>query len=67
MMDLSEGINQGMGLRIVDNLAEELNIKAYKEISAATNNLSDTIETVLSICKDPKSGLIEEDVKAAKR
>ena len=69
-MDLQmpeSGENRAM---LGQTLASELNIKVYKEISAAANfgndGFSETIDAVLMTCSEPQCGLTDAELQAAK-
>jgi len=66
-MDLNvaaSGENRSM---LGQNLANELGIKIYKEMSASVNDISEAIDTIMLTCAEPSRGLTEAAISAAKQ
>ena len=47
-------------------LASELSIKVYKEISAINNDITETVDSIMMTCNEPKCGLNDTEVAEAK-
>ena len=48
------------------NVASETAIKVYKEISANQNEIAEAIDTIMMIVNEPKRGLRDQEIQAAK-